>query len=220
MHDTAAALVDLVKPRLRGVLHQIAFAVSLITGTALVCLAPGARARTAAVVYAVSVAGLFGTSAALHRHRWSPRAEDLVTRLDHSMIFVLIAGTYTPFAVLLLHGTTQVVALSVVWGGALLGVLLRMALGARRRLFVVLYLALGWAALAFLPQLARAGGVEVIVLILLGGLCYSIGAVVYATRRPALSPTWFGFHELFHALTLAAFVLHYVAISVTTYSSV
>ncbi len=219
MHDTAHALADLVKPRLRGVLHQVAFAVSLVTGTALVCLAPGGPARVAAVVYAVSVAGLFGSSAALHRGRWSPRAEAWMIRLDHSMIFVLIAGTYTPFALLLLDGTARVVALSVVWGGALLGVVLRLALGARRWLFTALYLALGWVALAFLPELARNGGIGVVVLLLAGGLCYSVGAVVYATQRPRLSPRWFGFHELFHALTLAAFVLHYVAVSVTTYSA-
>jgi hemolysin III len=219
VQETAHALAELVKPKLRGVLHEVAFAVSLITGTALVCLAPGGRARVAAVVYSVSVAGLFGTSAALHRGRWSPRAEALVTKLDHSMIFVLIAGTYTPFALLLLDGADRVLALSIVWGGALTGVVLRMALGPRRWLFTALYLALGWVALAFLPQLERAGGPGVIVLILLGGLCYSVSAVVYATKRPALSPRWFGFHELFHALTLAAFVLHYAAVSVTTYSA-
>ena len=217
--DRAHALVDLVKPKLRGVLHEIAFAISLITGTALVCLAPDGRARLAAVVYAVSVAGLFGTSAALHRGTWSARAEEVMTRLDHSMIFVLIAGTYTPFALLLLEGRLRAVALSVVWGGATAGVLLRLALGSRRWLFTGLYLALGWVALAFLPQLARAGGTAVVVLIVLGGLFYSIGAVVYATERPRLSERWFGYHELFHALTLAAFAVHYVAVSVTTYGS-
>jgi hemolysin III len=215
----AHALAELVKPRLRGVLHEIAFAVSLVTGTALVCLAPGGSARLAAAVYAVSVAGLFGTSAALHRGRWSPRMGRLMERLDHSMIFVLIAGTYTPFALLLLSGSARELALSVVWGGAGLGVLLRLTIGARRWLFTSLYLALGWVALAFLPQFARNGGIAVVVLLLVGGLFYSVGAVVYATQRPALSPRWFGFHELFHALTLAAFVVHYVAVSVTTYSS-
>ena len=217
--ERAQALVERVKPRLRGVLHEVAFAVSLVTGTALVCLAPAGQARLAAVVYAVSVAGLFGTSAALHRGTWSPRAEEVMTRLDHSMIFVLIAGTYTPFALLLLEGGARTVALSVVWGGAVAGVLLRLVLGSRRWLFTALYLALGWVALAFLPQLARAGGTAVIVLILLGGLFYSVGAVVYATRRPRLSEHWFGFHELFHALTLAAFAAHYVAVSVTTYGA-
>lgn len=217
--EKAHALVELVKPKLRGVLHEIAFAVSLVTGTVLVCLAPTGQARTAAAVYAVSVAALFGTSAALHRGTWSPRAERVMAGLDHSMIFLLIAGTYTPFAVLLLEGGSRTLALSLVWSGALAGITLRLVLGARRWLFTVLYLALGWVALAFLPQLARAGGAGVIALVLLGGLFYSAGAVVYATRRPQLSPRWFGFHELFHALTLAAFAAHYVAVSVTTYSA-
>ncbi|MCW2607454.1 MAG: hemolysin family protein [Frankiales bacterium] len=215
--ERAHALVDLVKPKLRGVLHEIAFAISLVTGTVLVCLSPTGSARTAALVYALSVCALFGTSAALHRGTWSPRAEQVMTGLDHSMIFLLIAGTYTPFAALLLDGRTRTLALGLVWSGALAGITLRLVLGARRWLFTGLYLALGWVALAFLPQLARSGGAVVISLILLGGLFYSVGAVVYATRRPRLSERWFGFHELFHALTLAAFAAHYVAVSVTTY---
>lgn len=211
--DVAAGL----RPRLRGVLHQVTFAVSLVTGTALVCLAPSGRARLAAVVYAVSVALLFGTSAALHRGRWSPRAGRVMTQLDHSMIFVLIAGTYTPFGLLLLSGARRWTVLGVVWGGALVGVVLRLALGHLRWTFVALYLGLGWVAVAFLPQLLRAGGATVVGLILAGGLLYSAGAVVYALRRPDPSPRWFGFHEVFHALTVAAFVTHYAAVSVTTY---
>ncbi|MCW2777288.1 MAG: DNA-binding protein [Frankiales bacterium] len=215
--ERAHALVDRVKPRLRGVLHEIAFAVSLVTGTVLVCLAPDGRARAAAAVYAVSVALLFGTSAALHRGTWSPRANVLMGKLDHSMIFVLIAGTYTPFAVLLLDGGTRVLALSLVWGGAALGVTLRLLLGPMRWVFTSLYLLLGWVAVGFLPQLVHKGGWTVVTLILVGGLFYSIGAVVYATQRPKLSEHWFGFHELFHALTVLAFVAHYVAVSVATY---
>ena len=121
VHELAAAL----KPRLRGVLHEAAFAVSLVTGTALVCLAEGGRARAAALVYAISVALLFGTSAAYHRGSWRGRSQDVMRRLDHSMIFVLIAGTYTPFALLLLEGTARWAVLSLVWGGALAGVVLR-----------------------------------------------------------------------------------------------
>jgi hemolysin III len=211
------ALVDAIVPRLRGVLHAVAFPVSLVTGTALVCLAPAGLPRVAALVYAVSVAALFGTSAALHRGRWSPRASLRMTRLDHSMIFVLIAGTYTPFALLLLDGAARWTALLVVWGGAALGVALRLLLGPRRWLFTGLYLALGWVAVAFLPQLWREGGALVVVLIAVGGALYSAGAVVYATRRPDPSPRWFGFHEVFHALTLLAFAAHYVAVSFTTY---
>lgn len=214
--ELAAAL----KPRLRGVLHEAAFAISLVTGTVLIALADGARERVAASVYAGSVALLFGTSAAYHRGNWSPRAHDLMSRLDHSMIFVLIAGSYTPFALLLLHGTMQWVVLGVVWGGAVLGVLLRNAFRQPPRwLFVGLYLALGWVALGIVPEVLRAGGVAVLVLLLLGGLFYSAGALVYALRRPDPSPRWFGFHEIFHAFTVLAFVSHYVAVSLTTYRS-
>jgi hemolysin III len=207
-----------LKPRLRGVLHQAAFAISLVSGTVLICLADGTRERIAAAVYGGSVALLFGTSAAYHRGRWSPRAYDLMARLDHSMIFVLIAGSYTPFALLLLHGTRQWVVLAVVWGGALLGVLLRNVFRQPPRwLFVGLYLALGWVALGIFPDVLQRGGVAVLVLLLAGGLFYSAGAVVYALRRPDPSPRWFGFHEIFHALTILAFATHYAAVSLTTY---
>ncbi|GAC1610999.1 MAG: hemolysin III family protein [Mycobacteriales bacterium] len=212
--DVAATL----KPRLRGVLHEAAFAISLVTGTALICLANGTRERVAAIVYAASVALLFGTSAAYHRGTWSARGDAVMARLDHSMIFVLIAGSYTPFALLLLHGSFQVVVLGVVWGGALTGILLRNVLRKPPQwVFVGLYLALGWVALGIVPDVLRHGGVAVLVLLLAGGLFYSFGAVVYALRRPNPSPAWFGFHEIFHACTLLAFALHYVAVSLTTY---
>ncbi len=218
VHGAVEAVVDAVKPRLRGVLHEAAFAVSLVTGTALVILAQGARATTAAAVYAVSVALLFGTSAAYHRGSWSPRAREVMERLDHSMIFVLIAGTYTPFSLLLLQGAARWTVFGIVWGGALVGILARNLLPRRGRwLFTGLYLALGWVAVAVLPAILHRGGVLVLVTLLLGGVAYSLGAVVYARKRPNPSPRWFGFHEVFHALTLMAFVLHYVAVSVTTY---
>ena len=216
IHDMAVAL----KPRLRGVLHEAAFAVSLVTGTALVCLAEGGRARTAAVVYAVSVALLFGTSAAYHRGSWTGRSRDIMQRLDHSMIFVLIAGTYTPFALLLLEGTARWVVFGIVWGGAAAGVVLRTAVRRPARwLFVALYVSLGWVALGVLPQLREAGGWPVVVMLLLGGLLYTLGALVYALQRPNPSPRWFGFHEVFHAFTLAAFVAHYIAVSFATYTA-
>ena len=218
--DRIQDLVEAVKPRLRGVLHQAAFAVSLITGTALVILAEGARATTAATVYAVSVALLFGTSAAYHRGTWSPRGTAVMERLDHSMIFVLIAGTYTPFALLLLEGTARWTVLSLVWGGALAGVVLRNTIRRPARwLFVGIYLLLGWVALGVLPQLHDAGGMTMVVLLLVGGLFYSLGALVYALRRPDPSPRWFGFHEVFHAFTLVAFAVHYIAVSFATYST-
>jgi hemolysin III len=213
-------LTAALKPRLRGVLHEAAFAVSLITGTTLICLADGGRARAAAVVYAVSVALLFGTSAAFHRGSWEGRSYTVMQRLDHSMIFILIAGTYTPFALLLLEGTARWVVFCVVWGGALAGVLLRNTVQRPARwLFTALYLALGWVALGVIPQLYETGGLPVVVLLLVGGLFYSLGAVVYALQRPDPSPRWFGFHEVFHAFTLLAFITHYIAVSFATYGA-
>jgi len=218
MEHRVADLAASLKPRLRGVLHEAAFAISLITGTALVCLAEGGRARTAATVYAVSVALLFGTSAAYHRGPWTGRSREVMKRLDHSMIFILIAGTYTPFALLLLEGTARWVVFGLVWGGAAVGVVLRNSIRRPARwLFVGIYMLLGWTALGVLPQLRDTGGLAVVVLLLLGGLFYSIGAIVYALKRPNPSPHWFGFHEVFHAFTLLAFVTHYIAVSFATY---
>jgi hemolysin III len=220
VRERAADLAAALKPRLRGVLHEAAFAVSLVTGTALVSLAEGGRARTAAIVYAVSVALLFGTSAAYHRGSWSGRSHEVMKRLDHSMIFILIAGTYTPFALLLLEGTSRWVVFGIVWGGALVGVVLRTAVRRPARwLFVTLYLVLGWVALGVLPQLVSSGGWAVVVLLLVGGLLYTLGTLVYALRRPDPSPRWFGFHEVFHAFTIAAFLTHYVAVSFATYGA-
>ncbi|MGB8650849.1 MAG: hemolysin III family protein, partial [Mycobacteriales bacterium] len=166
-----------VKPRLRGVLHQGAFSVALVTGTTIVCLAPGAMAHVAAAVYAASVALLFGTSAAYHRVEWSARGHRVMARLDHSMIFVLIAGTYTPFSLLLLDGWLRWLVFGVVWGGAAAGIVLRNALREPPRwMLVTLYLGLGWVAVGVLPQILRTGGVAVLVLLIVGGLFYTAGA--------------------------------------------
>ena len=224
MHQTVEHKVSelgaVLKPRLRGVLHQAAFAVSLVTGTVLVCLADAGRERVAATVYAVSVALLFGTSAAYHRGSWKGRSQEVMKRLDHSMIFILIAGTYTPFALLLLEGAARWTVFGLVWGGAAAGVVLRNAVRRPARwLFVALYMLLGWVALGVLPQLHDRGGLTVVVLLLVGGLFYSMGALVYALRRPDPSPRWFGFHEVFHAFTLLAFAAHYIAVSFATYGS-
>ena len=214
-----AELAEAIKPRLRGVLHEAGFAISLVTGTALICLSDGVYERVAASIYAGSVALLFGTSAAYHRGSWSPRAHAVMARLDHSMIFLLIAGTYTPFCLLLLDGTTRWVFLALVWGGSLGGIIVRNAVRRPARwLFVGMYLSLGWVAVAIMPDVLRRGGVAVLVLLLVGGLLYTAGALVYARQKPNPSPRWFGFHEVFHALTLAAFVTHYIAVSFTTYS--
>jgi hemolysin III len=218
MSETVHRLEAAVKPHLRGVLHEVAFAISLVTGTVIVCLADGTRERVAASVYAASVVLLFGTSAAYHRGSWGPRAHAVMARLDHSMIFVLIAGSYTPFALLLLEGWVRWTIFGIVWGGAAGGILLRNAFRQPPRwVFVTLYLVLGWVAVVIMPQVLESGGVAVLVLLAAGGVFYSLGAVVYARKRPDPSPTWFGFHEVFHAFTLAAFVTHYIAVSLALY---
>jgi hemolysin III len=217
---TLESLPALLKPRLRGVLHEAGFAASLVTGTVLICLAGGAMAHVAAAVYAGSVALLFGTSAAYHRGRWSDRARARMERLDHSMIFVLIAGTYTPFTLLLLDGALRWTLFGVVWGGALAGIVMKqLRRQPPRWVGVALYLGLGWVAVGVLPQVLHRGGVAVLVLVAVGGLLYSLGAVVYARRRPDPWPAWFGFHEVFHALTLGAFTVQYVAVSLAVYRS-
>ncbi len=214
MHEVA----ELIKPRLRGVLHEAAFAVSLITGTALIILANGTRATVAASIYAASVALLFGTSAAYHRGSWSPRARGVMERLDHSMIFVLIAGSYTPFCLVVLTGSVRWVVFGIVWGGAIVGVVSRNVFSRRPRwLSTGLYLGLGWVAVVVMPALLREGGPAVLTMLIAGGVAYSVGGVVYARKKPDPSPQWFGYHEIFHALTLLAFVFHYIAISIALY---
>lgn len=222
MSDMISEALDrvesIVKPHLRGVLHEAAFALSLVTGTALICLAPDGLSRISAIVYAGSQVLLFGTSAAYHRGRWSATGRSVMSRLDHSMIFVLIAGTYTPFLLLLLDGTLRNVLFAVVWGGALGGIVARNAVRTPPRwVFVGLYLTLGWIAVVIVPEVLQHGGVAVLVLLLTGGAFYSCGAVVYGLQRPDPSPIWFGFHEVFHAFTLAAFFCHYVAVSLIVY---
>jgi hemolysin III len=210
---------DRVKPRMRGYLHQYAFMACLITGIVLVALAPSARARVGAGVYAVCLAGLFGISALYHRRAWGERGHRVMARLDHSMIFIFIAGTYTPFALLLLHGTTSVVVLAIVWVGAALGVATQLLwTHAPRYATVPLYLALGWTAAFIVPQLLHVGGVATFVLICAGGLAYTLGGIVYAVRPPDRAPKVFGYHEVFHSMTVIAAVCHYIAISFAVYA--
>jgi hemolysin III len=205
---------ELPKPRLRGVSHQYAFFASLITGAVLVLVAPTREATTAAAIYAASVSGLFGASALYHRITWRPAARRWMRRLDHSMIFVLIAGTYTPFGLLVLHGALGTVVLAVVWGGALAGMVLKLAwVDAPKWLMAAIYLALGWVGAATMPQLLSRAGVGAVMLLAAGGVLYSAGAVIYALRRPDPRPKVFGYHEIFHVLVIVAAAAHYAAIA-------
>jgi len=215
-----------VKPRLRGWLHLASAPLTLAAGVVLIVLSPTAATRLGSVVYVASSVLLFSVSATYHRGRWSPRVTGVLRRLDHANIFLLIAGTYTPFSLLLLRGTDRVVMLTVIWAGALLGVGFRVLwIDAPRWLCVPIYTALGGAAVFALPQFAagseRLGvglGIAVLVLIAAGGALYVMGGVVYGFRRPDPWPRYFGFHEVFHSLTVLAFLAHYVGLSLATYS--
>jgi hemolysin III len=201
-------------PRLRGVIHTHALWVAFVAGLALVAAADGARARLAAGVYAIGLCVLFLGSALYHRWPGDPRWLPLLRRIDHSTIFVFIAASYTPLALLTLTGTFADVVLITAWAGALAGVGFSVAwITAPRALVAITYIALGWVALAAFPQiLDRAGSVPT-VLILLGGLLYSAGAAVYAAQRPDPRPAVFGFHEVFHTLVAAAALVHFIAIA-------
>jgi hemolysin III len=206
-----------IKPKLRGWLHLLAFPLSLVAGVTLVLLSEGERDKIATTVFAGSSSLLFGSSALFHRGHWSPRWHGVLRRLDHSTIFLLIAGTYTPFALTLLHGASARILLCLVWGGALLGIAFRVLwIGAPRWLYLPVYVALGWAAVFWLKDFASAGPL-VLGMIVLGGGLYSIGGLVYGLRWPNPVPRWFGFHEVFHSLTIAAFIAHYVGVSLVVY---
>jgi hemolysin III len=212
---TSSATLNVTKPRLRGVSHQWAFYVSLALGAALVLAAPAGQPRLAAAVYALSVAALFGTSALYHRITWaSEAARRWMRRLDHSMIFFLIAGTYTPFALLVLDGDLATVILVVVWAGALAGIFMKLVwIDAPKTLVAILYLALGWVAVAAFPTILDELGITGTALVVVGGLLYTAGALVYAFQRPNPAPTVFGYHEVFHALVIIAAALQYAVIA-------
>ncbi|MET9629547.1 hemolysin III family protein [Lentzea sp. NPDC006480] len=212
-----------LRPRLRGWLHLWSFIASVATGATLIALAAStvsARAALATSVYGLTVLGLFGVSALYHRVTWkSERVRTWMKRLDHSMIFVFIAGTYTPFALLAMDASTGRIVLTVVWIGAVLGVTLKLAWPhAPRWLGVPIYIALGWVAVFVLPELLHHAGVAALVLLLVGGALYTAGAVFYATRWPNPWPQVFGYHEFFHAATVVAAICHYIAIWLAMYS--
>ncbi|MBL8932458.1 MAG: hemolysin III family protein [Kineosporiaceae bacterium] len=201
------------RPLLRGWLHAVTAPAALAYGVVLVVLAQHTAARVSVGVFAGSAALLFTISATFHRRHWGPRMHAVLQRLDHAAIFLVIAGSYTPFSVLLLPPGPARTLLALVWGGALAGVAFRVFwLHAPRWLYTPTYIVLGWAALAFLPDFLDAGHPAALTLAVVGGVLYTAGGVIYGLRRPDPSPRWFGFHEIFHALTVAAFVAHAVGV--------
>jgi hemolysin III len=208
--------VDILeRPRLRGVFHQYAFFAALVAGAVLVLVAESVRARLAMLVYALALTAMFGVSALYHRVAWrSLRARAWMRRLDHSAIPLLIAGTYTPFALLAFQGTLATTLLVLVWAGAAAGLVLNLAwVDAPRRLATFAYVALGWIGVVALPELFASVGLAVSVLVLVGGGLYTLGALAYVLRRPDPAPAVFGYHEVFHLLVIAAAVVQYIAVS-------
>ncbi|MFW6597275.1 PAQR family membrane homeostasis protein TrhA [Propionibacteriaceae bacterium Y2011] len=218
--EAVTEVIRQVKPKLRGWLHAGWTPLAVAAGIVLVVLAPTGLGKLGGAVFLAASLLLFGTSALYHRFYWGAQGEAVLRRMDHANIFVFISATYTPLALLLLEGTDRVVLLSLVWGAAVIGLLFRLFwLSAPRALYTVLYLAVGWAAVGWMPQLWTNGGPVVVVLIAAGGLLYTVGAIVYGTKRPNPSLRWFGFHEIFHACTILAFTCHYIAISMATYAA-
>ena len=207
------AVLDHVKPMLRGCLRAGMTPVALVAGIILFVLAGTTQGKVAAAVFGGTAVLLFGTSAVYHRGTWSPRVGGFLRRFDHSNIFLIIAGTYTPFALLLPPDQARRMLL-IVWSGAIIGVLFRVLwTGAPRWLYVPAYAMLGWVAVFYFGPLLEHAGVAVMTWVVVGGALYSLGAIVYGTKRPDFSPRWFGFHEVFHALTILAFTAHFVAAS-------
>ena len=217
MNSVLERVEAVVKPHLRGWLHLGTFPVSVIAGFVLVAIPQEPRARLASAIFAATASLLFGVSALYHRGNWGPRTTEILKRVDHANIFLIIAGSYTPFALLLLSDSRATLMLAIVWTGAILGVLLRSVwINSARWLSAPVYIALGWTAVFFVPDLLH-GGVVAFVLLCVGGGLYTVGGVIYGLQRPNPSPRWFGFHEVFHSFTLAAFIVHYVGISLVAY---
>jgi hemolysin III len=203
------------KPRLRGVSHQWAFLLALPLGVILVLAADTTLARGATAVFAASVAVMFGVSALYHRPTWSPGRRSWLRRLDHAAIYLLIAGTYTPFGLLVLSGAWRASVLAVVWTGALVAIVLKIAWPASPKWMAAgIALGLGWVAAVAFRELLRGAGTTATMLVLAGGLCYTLGAIVYVLRRPDPIPNVFGYHEVFHALVIAAVALQYASVAI------
>ena len=210
-----AAAVDAatpdIKPSWRGWIHAATFPIAIVAGIVLIVLAQGAPAKWACAVFMATSLLLFGNSALYHRFNWGPRTKIVLKRIDHANILLLIAGTYTPIATLALEPDKGTLLLVLVWSGALLGILFRVFwINAPRWLYVALYLLLGWAAVMYMPDLLRAN-VAMMILVIVGGLLYTGGAIVYAVKKPNPWPGHFGFHEIFHVCTVLAFLCHWTA---------
>ncbi len=220
LEERVDAVLEVVKPKLRGWLHLAMAPIAFIGGLVLVVLSDTVEARAAAAVFTLTAVLLFAMSAVYHRGNWSPRWGNALKRIDHSNIFLIIAGSYTPFA-LLLPRNQAITLLAIVWGGAIAGVAFRLLwIHAPRWLYVPVYVALGSVAVFFLGPLLRHAGPTVVTLVITGGALYTIGAIVYGIKRPNPSPRWFGFHEIFHTLTILAFITHYIAASIALYDRV
>ncbi len=213
--EATVEAIAAVKPKLRGVSHEWAFFASLLCGAALIYFAKTPKATLAVAIYAVSLSALLGTSALYHRVNWKrPQVRQWMRRLDHSMIFFLIAGTYTPFALLALHGTFATAILIVVWAGAIAGAIAETVwIDHPKWVSVVIYMAISWVAVVAFPDLWNSLGVVGASLLAFGGLLYTIGAVVYATQRPNPNPAVFGYHEIFHLFVIAAAIAHFSVIA-------
>lgn len=206
--------MDDVIPRLRGLLHAWAFWFAFAAAATLIAVAPDAQARIAALIYGVGLCALFGASATYHRWRGNPRWKPILRRIDHSTIFVFIAASYTPIALLVLDDPLRIVVLASVWAGALAGVAMSICwIDAPRVLVALCYIAVGWVAVVALPQLFSARGAAMPLLLLAGGVLYSLGAAAYATKRPNPWPRTFGFHEVFHTLVTVAAALHFAVMA-------
>ena len=220
MKVTDRPTLPTIAPKLRGIIHTVMSPLSLVAGLTLITVAGHLRGRLTLGIFTLTAFLLFTCSALYHRVKWSAQTKAIWRRIDHANIPILIAGSYTPFAVFLLERRQATILLALVWGGALLTALMRVLwITAPRWLYVPLYIALGWAAVIYLPEFYTKGGVAVFVLILIGGLCYSVGGLIYGIKRPNISFKWFGFHELFHALTAAAFICQFIAAGLVVFEA-